>query len=143
MDLFYQKCKANKLKITPQRVAIYKVLTASSVHPSAEQIHREVKKQFPNISIDTVNRTLLTFAGAHMIDVVEGHGDPRRFDSNQKEHHHFYCVSCHKIFDFEADLLEGLTLPPDMEKNFLITGKRICLTGYCDQCRSKATGETE
>lgn len=143
MDLFYKKCKANKLKITPQRVAIYKVLTASSAHPNAEQVHREVKKQFPNISIDTVNRTLLTFAGAHMIDVVEGHGDPRRFDSNQKEHHHFYCVSCHKIFDFEADLLERLTLPPDMEKNFLITGKRICLTGYCDQCRSKSTGETE
>ncbi|WP_320042392.1 Fur family transcriptional regulator [uncultured Desulfobacter sp.] len=141
MDLFYQKCKANKLKITPQRVAIYKVLTASVSHPSAEQIHREVKKQFPNISIDTVNRTLLTFAGAHMIDVVEGHGDPRRFDSNQTAHHHFYCVSCHKIFDFEADLLDRLALPPDMEKNFLITGKRVCLTGYCDQCRSKTADE--
>lgn len=143
MDLFYKKCKANKLKITPQRVAIYKVLTASAAHPSAEQIHREVRKQFPNISIDTVNRTLLTFAGAHMIDVVEGHGDPRRFDSNQKTHHHFYCVSCHKIFDFEADLLDSLVLPPDMEKNFLITGKRICLTGYCDQCRSNSAGEKE
>jgi Fur family peroxide stress response transcriptional regulator len=137
LDLFYKKCKANKLKITPQRAAIYKVLTASVSHPSAEQIHREVKKEFPNISIDTVNRTLLTFADANMIDVVEGHGDPRRFDPNQNEHHHFYCVSCHNIFDFQADLLDSLKLPPDMEKNFLITGKRICLSGYCDQCRSK------
>lgn len=137
MDLFYKKCKENKLKITPQRAAIYKVLTASVSHPCAEQIHREVKKQFPNISIDTVNRTLLTFAGANMIDVVEGHGDPRRFDPNQNAHHHFYCVSCHNIFDFHADLLDSLKLPPDMEKNFLITGKRICLSGYCDQCRSK------
>ena len=143
MDLFYKKCKANKLKITPQRVAIYKVLTASVSHPSAEQIHREVKKQFPNISIDTVNRTLLTFAGAHMIDIVEGHGDPRRFDPNQKTHHHFYCVSCHKIFDFQDNLLDRVPLPPEIEKNFLITGKRICLTGYCDHCRSKTASEKE
>lgn len=137
MDLFYEKCKENKLKITPQRVAIYKVLTASVSHPNAEQIHKEVKKLFPNVSLDTVNRTLVTFAGAHMIDVVEGHGDPRRFDPNREAHHHFYCISCRKIFDFQADSIESLTLPPEIEKNFIITGKRICLTGYCDKCRSK------
>ena len=135
MDLFYKKCRENKLKVTPQRVAIYKALTASLSHPSAEQIHREVKKQFPHISLDTVNRTLVTFAASHMIDVVEGHGDPRRFDPNREAHHHFYCMSCHKIFDFNAEPLDSLTLPPEIEKKFLITGKRICLTGYCDRCR--------
>ena len=137
MDQFYEKCRQNKLKITPQRVAIYKVLTASVSHPSAEQIHKEVKKLFPNVSLDTVNRTLVTFAGTHMIDVVEGHGDPKRFDPNREAHHHFYCISCRKIFDFQADALEDLTLPPEIEKKFIITGKRICLTGYCDKCRSK------
>ncbi len=137
MDLFYKTCKANKLKITPQRVTIYKVLKASVSHPNAEQIHKEVKKQFPNISIDTVNRTLVTFAGAHLIDVVEGHGDPRRFEPNRKAHHHFYCISCHNIFDFQADALENLTLPREIEEKFLITGKRLCVKGYCDQCRNK------
>lgn len=137
MDLFYKKCRENKLKVTPQRVAIYKALTTSVSHPCAEQIHREVKESFPHISLDTVNRTLITFAAAHMVDVVEGHGDPRRFDPNRDPHHHFYCMACHKIFDFQADALDSWTLPLEIEKNFLITGKRICLTGYCDQCRSK------
>lgn len=141
MDLFFEKCRENKLKITPQRVAIYKALTASVSHPSAEQIHKEVKKLFPNISLDTVNRTLVTFAGTHMIDVVEGHGDPRRFDPNREAHHHFYCISCHKIFDFQADPLDSLVLPREIEEKFLITGKRICLTGYCDPCRSKMAGK--
>lgn len=143
MDLFYRKCKEHKLKITPQRVAIYKVLTASVAHPSAEQIHKEVKKQFPNISLDTVNRTLITFAGAHMVDVVEGHGDPRRFDPNREKHHHFYCISCRRIFDFQADSMDNWILPPEVEKNFLITGKRICLTGYCEQCRKKTADNGE
>ena len=142
MDLFYEKCQENKLKVTPQRVAIYKALSTSLSHPCAEQIHREVKKLFPNISLDTVNRTLITFASAHMIDVVEGYGDPRRFDPNRESHHHFYCMSCHTIFDFQADTLDNLALPSEIKEKFMITGKRICLTGYCDKCRSK-TADTK
>ncbi|WDP90698.1 MAG: transcriptional repressor [Desulfobacter sp.] len=135
MDLFYEQCKAHNLKITPQRVAVYKALSSSLSHPSADQIHKELKKEFPNISLDTVNRTLLTFAKADMIDVVEGHGDPRRFDPNRNPHHHFYCVSCRKIFDFKDDDLDRLPLSPEIENKFTVTGKRVCLTGYCDKCR--------
>ncbi len=137
MDHFYEQCKANNLKITPQRVAVYKVLSSSLSHPSADQIHRELRKEFPNISLDTVNRTLITFAKANMIDVVEGHGDPRRFDPNQESHHHFYCVSCREIFDFHDNTLDTITLSPEIESKFTITGKRICLTGFCDKCRSR------
>ncbi len=137
MDKFYEKCRENHLKITPQRAAVYKALTRSLSHPCAEQIHREVRKKFPNISLDTVNRTLLTFAGAKMIDIVEGHGDPRRFDPNQETHHHFYCLSCHGIFDFKADILDELELPAQIEEKFQITGRRICLTGYCESCLIK------
>ncbi|MDD9302271.1 MAG: transcriptional repressor [Desulfobacter sp.] len=136
MNTFYEQCKANHLKITPQRVAVYKALSSSLSHPSTDQIHRELKKDFPNISLDTVNRTLISFAKANLIDVVEGHGDPRRYDPNQESHHHFYCVSCRKIFDIHDNSLDCLTLSPEIEKKFTITGKRLCLTGFCDQCRS-------
>ena len=135
MEEFYERCRANNLKITPQRVAVFKVLSSSLSHPSADQIHKELKKEFPNISLDTVNRTLLTFAKANMIDVVEGHGDPRRFDPNQEAHHHFYCVSCRKIFDFHDTAVDQINLSPELEKRFTITGKRLCLSGYCDRCR--------
>ncbi|MCG8636535.1 MAG: transcriptional repressor [Desulfobacterales bacterium] len=137
MEKFYTQCKANNLKITPQRVAVYKALSSSLSHPSADQIHKALKKEFPNISLDTVNRTLLTFAKANMIDVVEGHGDPRRFDPNQESHHHFYCISCREIFDFHDSTIDEITLSPEVEEKFTITGRRLCLSGYCDTCRSR------
>ena len=137
MDKFLEQCKANNLKITPQRTAVFKALTESSSHPSADQIHKTLKKEFPNISLDTVNRTLITFAKAKMIEIVEGHGDPRRFDPNQEDHHHFYCISCHEIVDFHDTALDNINLSPEIESRFSITGKRICLTGYCDTCRSR------
>ena len=135
MDPFLEMCKVNQLKITPQRVSIYKLLASSKAHPSADQIHKQLKADFPNISLDTVNRTLITFANAGIIRVVEGHGDPRRFDPNVSDHHHFYCISCRHIFDFQDKTLDQLTISPETQARFFITGKRVCLTGYCDTCR--------
>jgi len=134
VEEFYSKCRQHGLKITPQRVAVYRILKLSSHHPSADMIHRELKKEYPNISLDTVNRTLVTFAQIQLIDIVEGQGDPRRFDPNLETHHHFYCLGCNEIFDFYDDRLTNIKLPKAIEKKFNITGKRICLTGFCDKC---------
>ncbi len=138
MDRFTQQCKAHGLKITPQRLAVYETLKNSKEHPSADRIHKLLLHSFPNISLDTVNRTLITFARIQMIDVVEGQGDPRRFDPNREDHHHFYCLSCNTIFDFHDPDLEQLLLPESITQTCTITGKRLCLTGYCEDCRQRA-----
>lgn len=138
MEDFYNLCRENNLKITPQRVSVYKLLASSTAHPSADQIHKTLKKDFPNISLDTVNRTLITFASAGMIRVVEGHGDPRRFDPNTDDHHHFYCLSCRGIFDFKDEALDRISISPETRARFTITGKRVCLTGYCEECTGQS-----
>ena len=61
-DVFVQNCRRNGLKITPQRMAVYKTLLESKEHPSAEMVWGYVRRLFPGISLDTVNRTLLTLA---------------------------------------------------------------------------------
>ncbi|MCF8112539.1 MAG: transcriptional repressor [Desulfotignum sp.] len=138
MDRFTQLCKAHGLKITPQRVAVYNALKTSKEHPSADKIHKQLVCDFPSISLDTVNRTLITFARIQIIDVVEGQGEPRRFDPNREDHHHFYCLSCNKIIDFHDPDLGQIQLPKEITCTFTITGKRLCLTGYCDHCSHQA-----
>ena len=134
METFIRHCKAHQLKITPQRVAVYKVLQASTDHPSADRVHRLIKEEFPSISLDTVNRTLLTFAKVGLIDIVEGQGAPRRFESNLEDHHHFYCLGCSRIFDIFDQGLSRIPLPESVEKEFTVTGKRLCIKGYCKEC---------
>jgi Fur family transcriptional regulator, peroxide stress response regulator len=138
VDRFTQLCRTHGLKVTPQRVAVYNVLKKATDHPCADRIHKQLLCDFPSISLDTVNRTLITFARIGIIDVVEGQGDPRRFDPNLEDHHHFYCVSCNAITDFHAPDLKQIQLPDDIVRSFTITGQRLCLTGYCDQCRHRA-----
>lgn len=133
--LFYAKCKEAKLKITPQRITIYESLWGDKGHPSAEVIFKRVRKKIPNISFDTVNRTLLSFVGADLIRLVRGHGRPKRFDPNLEGHHHFKCNKCNRIIDIYDKNLDALEIPKDIKRRFIVTGKRLVIEGICDSCR--------
>jgi len=61
-------------------MAIYKEVLNWANHPSAEVIYKNLRDVHPNISFDTVNRTLLTLAEMELMQIVEGSGDARRFD---------------------------------------------------------------
>jgi len=138
LNAFVEKCKECNLKITPQRTAIYKELIKAKDHPSADVIYQAIKRTFPNISFDTVNRTLLTFSEIGIIDLVEGHGDPRRFDPNMDSHHHFYCISCGEIMDFYHEAFDKLIIPGEIKQKFTVSSMRVVLKGFCDRCRDEA-----
>ena len=46
---FENLCRKKKLKITPQRIAVYKALIASEDHPTAEEVYRQVRRELSNI----------------------------------------------------------------------------------------------
>lgn len=132
---FKKVCRDYGLNITPQRVAIYEELIHSKEHPSAMMIYKKVSRQYPNISMDTVNRTLLTFHEIGLIKVLESSGEPKRFDPDPRPHHHLRCVICGKVIDFVSDLYDSLAIPEELQKKFVILEKRVHLEGYCEECR--------
>lgn len=137
LDFFRKKCRENNLKVTPQRIVIFRELLKSKDHPHAEALYQRVKKIIPDISLDTVNRTLLTFSRIGLVKNVEGYGKPRRYDPDLKNHHHFRCLSCNSIIDFEHKPYDDITIPGTIEKVFTVTNKKVLLEGYCDKCGQK------
>lgn len=135
---FLKRCKDSDLKITPQRIAIYKEVLNSKNHPSAEVIYRKIKKLHPNISFDTVNRTLLTLTEIGLLEIVEGSGDVRRFDPNYMKHHHFRCISCGKIVDFYYEKYDRLEVPEDIKEKFTVNKVKVLLEGICSNCSKKS-----
>ena len=138
MDAFQARCRDAGLKITPQRTAVYNVLVKSKEHPSAEMVLRKVRTVIPNISLDTVNRTLLTLAKIGAAFVVEGSGDAKRFDGNMKSHQHFKCVKCKKIIDLHYKPFDNIYVPKTISKKFTVLRKTVYLEGICDLCRKKS-----
>ena len=137
LDSFVHHCRHNHLKVTPQRMAIYKKLIRMRNHPSADTMFREIREEFPSISFDTVNRTLITFSEIGLIDIIEGLANQRRYDPNTHDHHHFHCVQCGVIIDFYDDVLNGLEIPDDIQKRFTVQSTRVVIKGLCGRCREK------
>jgi Fur family peroxide stress response transcriptional regulator len=143
MEAFRAKCSQKGLKITPQRLGVFKILIESDEHPSAEALFRRVRKVFPNISLDTVNRTLLMFNEIGVASVAEGSGGPKRYEGNLQSHHHFMCVKCRKISDFSHEPFDETGTPKSGKKQYyekisrskvLVLKKTIYLQGICAEC---------
>ena len=134
---FIQTCKMNNLKVTPQRISIYRELIKSKDHPSTDAMFQTIRKEFPNISFDTVHRTLLTFSEIGIADVVEGYGGSKRFDPDVTEHHHMHCMICGDIMDFHHEAYSNLKVPDGIKKRFSVVTRRVVLKGICENCNEK------
>ena len=108
---FTEACRSKGLRMTPQRLAIFRELAATSEHPSVEAIYQCVRPHLPNISLDTVYRVLATLQDHGIISRVEVLDDRARYDANRQCHHHFVCVRCQKVEDVEWPALDRMSFP--------------------------------
>lgn len=79
MALLRKKCREHSLRVTPQRVMIYKELLRSHDHPSSERIFARLQRAYPEVSFETVYRSLATFNQIGVVDLVEGYETAMRF----------------------------------------------------------------
>jgi len=135
--MFYDKCAEKGLKITPQRSLIFDELSKATDHPTADAIYKRVRKSLYNISFDTVYQTLLSFTEHGIVNLVEGYGEQKRFEPNLHQHHHFRCIKCHAIYDFEHEAYNDIVVPKAVQKQGVIINKRVVLEGVCSKCKGK------
>jgi Fur family peroxide stress response transcriptional regulator len=134
---FYNKCKHNNLKVTPQRIAVYNQIKDMRTHPTIDMIYKKVKKKLPNITFDTVNRTVKIFDKIGILKNIPNCGSVKRYDTVTEEHYHFQCIQCGELFDFESEKLDIKSLLKKIPKTFEIFSKEIIITGLCNKCKKK------
>ncbi|MFH0892576.1 MAG: Fur family transcriptional regulator [Candidatus Falkowbacteria bacterium] len=136
-EIITQKLKKAGLKITPQRIAILSELADNFDHPTTDAIYQKIKLKLPNISFDTVNRTLIAFVQSGVIKIAEGQGGARRYDPMTEPHHHFHCVTCNRIIDFINKEYDKIKLPENITKKHQVLGQKIVLDGICQDCKKR------
>jgi len=135
LKIFAEKCAQYNLRVTPQRFAIYQEISKAKDHPSALILYKRVRKVLPNISFDTVYRTVLTFSGFGIVELVEGYGEEKRFEVQTQPHHHFRCIRCRRIIDLYSDDFDAVDVPKSIRSKYTIVRKRVHLEGICDRCK--------
>ena len=79
------------LRPTRQRIALAKLLfDGDNRHVTAEQLHEEVLAQNAAVSLATVYNALHQFTSAGLLREVVVEPGRSYFDTNTKDHHHFY-----------------------------------------------------
>jgi len=136
-ESFKKACAQKGLKITPQRIAVYEELLEAKDHPSADALYKRVRKTLPNISFDTVYRTLLSLVGLGCIKLVTSYDGRKRFEPNIQNHHHCICIKCQKIIDFCDEGYDSIEIPKALGKQFQVNNKRVVLEGICSDCKGR------
>ncbi len=133
LELFVEKCKEKKLKITPQRIAVYEVLLRSREHPTVEEIYNQIKEKYPYVSMATVYRTVEILENIGLVKKVCYWGNSTRYDANLEEHHHFICLRCGIIRD--VHLNGNLSLPEEID-GFTVHSIAVNMYGLCPSCKN-------
>lgn len=134
-DIIIQKLRDNGHKITPQRLAIVKILAKSTGHPSVEDIYDQIKKDFPTMSLATVYRNIVLIKSFGEILELGFPDGSNRYDGNKPyPHPHVICINCKKIVDPDLDGLEDLQNEIAVETNFKILNHRLDFFGICSNC---------
>lgn len=132
-DTCHQKGK----RVTPQRIEIYREVAKSCEHPDAETIYEAVKEKMPNISVDTVYRTLASLEELGMIFRVDNQLPKARFDADKTPHHHFLCTQCNEVYDIFLDGSDITPTPKNAGAFGEIKDINIQVRGICKKCLAK------
>jgi Fur family transcriptional regulator, peroxide stress response regulator len=129
-------------RLTGPRHAVLEVVRGTESHPTAEEVHRLVRRRLRGVSLGTVYRNLRLLVGAGLLKELPG--PYARFDANTREHHHFMCERCGRIIDVDAAVAEpharALSARVASRTGFSITHHRIDLFGRCRECQKKSPG---
>lgn len=130
------------IKLTHQRLEIFRELAASEDHPDAESLFRAVRERVPTVSLDTVYRTLWLLHDFGLVATLGPRRDGIRFDVNVEPHHHYVCVRCGLVRDFESDELNALRVPDSAKALGGILQTRVEVRGICAKCQQEQEPET-
>ena len=129
--------KEKRLKLTPQRIAVYKYLKSTKKHPSAETIYKALQIDYPTMSLATVYKALKTLAEVNLVEELNVGEGNFRYDSNVNPHPHIQCISCGKVDDIENVTFSDLNMKVKEFTDYEVLTNKIYFYGICKDCREK------
>lgn len=134
MNHFQAVCRDQGIKLTHQRIEIFREVAQTGDHPDADQIFQRVRNRMPTVSLDTVYRTLWLLNDLGLVVTLGFSRERARFDANLTEHHHFVCERCGFTRDFYSEALDNISLPDSVDSLGQIGATHVEVRGVCREC---------
>ncbi|MGH2946678.1 MAG: Fur family transcriptional regulator [Solirubrobacteraceae bacterium] len=122
-------------RVTPQRLAIARVLDDLDRHVTAEALFSEVSERLPGVSLPTVYATLELLEQIGLVRRVSVAAGSTVYDGRTDEHHHLICRRCGAIADVDAPVDPGELLTAARANGFAADYAEVVVRGLCADCR--------
>jgi Fur family peroxide stress response transcriptional regulator len=130
------RVKDRGFRLTPQRMAVVKILASDEEHLSAEKIYERVKADFPFTSLATIYKTLTLLKGLGEVMELGFVDDSNRYDGARPyPHPHLICTKCRTILDPDLPALSELPKKLAKKTGYHILDHRLDFFGVCPQCQ--------
>ena len=143
VEHFKETSKRAGVKLTHQRLEIFRAVAASADQPSAEALHKALEPRMPTLSLDTVYRTLWLLTDLGLVTTLGPRREVVRFDANLTGHHHYVCDRCGLTRDFDSDELNTLPIPESVADFGSVDAARVEVRGVCAGCARELTKESD
>ena len=138
MDNLTSIFREKKLKLTPQRIAVYKYLQSTKEHPSAETIYKALQTEYPTMSLATVYKALKTLVDVNLVQEINIGESNFRYDGNVHPHSHIQCIVCEKVDDVEGICFANLNDKIKDCVDYEVLSNQVYFYGICKDCQNNS-----
>ncbi len=128
--------KRRGLRMTPQRQLILDAVASVRGHISADQVHQQVIRHFPDVNVTTVYRTLEVLEDMGLMHHTHFHNGVAQYErTDQAPHHHLVCTACDGETELDLEILEPLTQELQRRYGFKADLAHTAIVGVCRECQ--------
>lgn len=131
--------REKRIKVTPQRMAVYAILRETRKHPNVEMIYQKLKPSYPAMSLATVYKTVDVLNKVGLLQELNVGEGGLRYDAIIKPHPHVYCEKCGKVDDVEQFSIDNFHNDAAMqlvqkETGYDLSTVQLYFYGKCPNC---------
>lgn len=129
-QLVLERFLDKKIRLTPQRISVYKYLLENRIHPTVDTVYTNLKIDNPSLSKTTIYNTVEALSEAGLVKTILSEDGEARLDAYTDLHGHFFCEKCGSVADISLD---GCSFPNSF-KGLEIKKIDVRITGMCSEC---------
>ena len=134
---FMKVLRNENLKLTPQRVEIFREVCDSDEHREAEEIYLALRERDVHVSRATVYRTMNILYQHDLVRRMNIGDGKWRYEHwlDCHQHDHLICIRCGTIVEFMNPQIEEIQKDVADKFNYKLVKHVHQLFGLCKQCR--------
>jgi Fe2+ or Zn2+ uptake regulation protein len=132
-----QHLRAQGYRLTPQRLAVLRVLESSSRHMLPVEIVQETQRIMPGITEASIYRILDFLTSTGLVLAAHIGSGQLVYENAARAHHHLICRSCGQSCDVDYSMLEALYQELRACTGYQVDSVHVTLFGLCPVCQAK------